>query len=95
MTITKADLVAELYKRHDDLIKLKAVEAVEALLRLVKDTLISGEDLLLSGFGKFSVRDKQERVGRNPQTGDKLVLAPRRVITFHPSGQLRDKVNGE
>lgn len=95
MTITKADIVNEVYKRHDDMIKAKAVEAVETLLRLAKESLISGDDLLLSGFGKFSVKDKRERIGRNPQTGEQLTLAPRRVIVFHPSRQLRDKVNGE
>ena len=55
---------------------------------------ISGSDLLLSGFGKFNVRDKKPRRGRNPQTGDDLMLDARRVVTFKPSGTLRDKVNG-
>jgi integration host factor subunit alpha len=61
---------------------------------LSKETLISGSDLLLSGFGKFNVRDKKTRRGRNPQTGDDLMLDARRVVTFKPSGILRDKVNG-
>lgn len=95
MTVTKADIVREIYMRYDGMTKTQSVEAVEAILRIAKETLISGEDLLLSGFGKFNVRDKRERKGRNPQTGSELMLAPRRVITFSPSGILRDKVNGE
>ncbi|GAB6194627.1 integration host factor subunit alpha [Desulfocastanea catecholica] len=94
MTLTKADLVQQIYQKHDNLTKAQAAEAVESFLRLSKDALISGSDLLLSGFGKFNVRDKKPRRGRNPQTGDDLMLEARRVITFKPSGTLRDKVNG-
>jgi len=93
MTLTKADLVQQVYKNHDILTKPQAVDAVEAFLKLSKDTLISGSDLLLSGFGKFNVRDKNPRRGRNPQTGDDLDLDARRVVTFKPSGILRKKVN--
>jgi len=93
MTLTKADIVREIYTRYDGMTKAQSVEAVEAILRLAKETLISGDDLLLSGFGKFNVKDKRERKGRNPQTGNELMLAPRRVVTFNPSGILREKVN--
>jgi integration host factor subunit alpha len=93
MTLTKADIVTEVYKRHDGMTKATAVVAVESILRLAKDTLISGDDLLLSGFGKFKVKDKNQRRGRNPQTGSALILAPRRVVTFNASRTLRDKVN--
>jgi len=93
MTITKADLVQQVFKNHGDLTKSQATDAVEASLRLSKDTLITGSDLLLSGFGKFNVRDKNPRRGRNPQTGEDLMLNARRVVTFKPSGILRDKVN--
>ena len=72
----------------------EAAEAVETILRISKDSLISGSDLLLSGFGKFTIRDKRSRKGRNPQTGDELMLDARRVITFKPSGILRNKING-
>ena len=95
MTITKADLVQQVFKNHGDLTKSQATEAVEAFLRLSKDTLIKGSDLLLSGFGKFNVRDKNPRRGRNPQTGEDLELDARRVVTFKPAGILRDKVNEE
>ena len=93
MTLTKADLVKQVYKQNQSFTKQQAAEAVEAFLRISKDSLISGSDLLISGFGKFNVRDKSPRQGRNPQTGDKLMLEARRVITFKPSGILRKKVN--
>ena len=93
MTLTKADVVQQVYKNHDNLTKTQAADAVEAFLKLSKETLISGSDLLLSGFGKFNVRDKNLRRGRNPQTGDALMLNARRVVTFKPSGILRNRVN--
>jgi integration host factor subunit alpha len=71
----------------------QAVELVETLLELIKSKLVSGEDVLISGFGKFCVNDKRERRGRNPATGDSMMLRQRRVVTFKCSGQLRDKVN--
>lgn len=93
MTLTKADIVKELYRKHDDFTIAEATEAVEAFLRLSKESLIAGNDLLLSGFGKFQLNEKRERMGRNPQTGDSLMLAPRRVVTFKISGKLRDRLN--
>jgi integration host factor subunit alpha len=66
---------------------------VETLLELIKSKLASGEDLLVSGFGKFSVKEKRERRGRNPATGEEMMLRPRKVVTFKCSGQLRDKIN--
>ena len=95
MTLTKADLVRQVYERHQNMNKKQSEKAVEALLRLSKNSLISGSDLLLSGFGKFNVRDKSARRGRNPQTGEDLILDSRRVITFKPSGILRDIINGD
>ena len=94
MTLTKADLVQKVYKNHDNLTKAQATQAVEALLSTMKNCLSKGEDLLISGFGKFNVKDKNARRGRNPQTGAELILEPRRVITFKPSGILRTKING-
>ena len=93
MTLTKADLVQQIYQNHESFTKAQAAEAVESFLRLSKNALVGGSDLLLSGFGKFNVRDKKPRRGRNPQTGDDLTLDARRVVTFKPSGTLRDKVN--
>jgi integration host factor subunit alpha len=94
MTLTKADLIQQIYNQHEELTKIQATNSVEAFLRISKNTLISGSDLLLSGFGKFSVKDKKPRIGRNPQTGEELMLDARRVVTFKPSGILRDKTNG-
>jgi len=93
MTITKADLAQQIYNNHEELTKIQATEAVEAFLRISKDSLIGSSDLLLSGFGKFNVREKSSRKGRNPQTGEELILESRRVVTFTPSGILRKKVN--
>ncbi len=94
MTLTKADLVQAVYRnKHPRLSKSQSAEAVEHFLSIAKETLISGEDLLLSGFGKFNVKDKRARRGRNPQTGEELMLEARRVVTFKPSGILRRKIN--
>jgi integration host factor subunit alpha len=94
MTLTKADLVQQIYKTQENLTKLQATEAIETLLRIMKDCLANGDDLLISGFGKFNVKDKKARRGRNPQTGEELTLDERRVITFKPSGILRARING-
>lgn len=94
MTLTKAELIQQVYKNHPTLTKGQATDSVETFLSLSKESLINGEDLLLSGFGKFNVKDKKARRGRNPQTGDELTLGARRVVTFKPSGILRSKING-
>jgi integration host factor subunit alpha len=94
MTLTKADLIQQVYSQHEGLTKIQAADSVEAFLRISKNSLINGSDLLLSGFGKFNVKDKRSRKGRNPQTGAELILDARRVVTFSPSGILRNKVNG-
>jgi integration host factor subunit alpha len=61
---------------------------------MIKRTLESGEDVLISSFGRFCVKEKRKRRGRNPATGDDMMLEPRRVVTFKCSGKLRDKING-
>ena len=93
MTLTKAKLVKQVYNAHPDLTKTRATDAVENFLELIKGSLVKGENLLLSGFGKFNVKDKRARRGRNPQTGDELILDARRVVILKPSGILRDKIN--
>lgn len=93
-TLTKADLIHKLYETQD-LTKMQATDAVETFLRIAKSCLENGNDLLLSGFGKFNVKEKKARRGRNPQTGDALMLDARTVVTFKPSGILRDRINGE
>jgi integration host factor subunit alpha len=92
MALTKDDIV-EAVAEHVGFPKKQSVELMEALLELIKRTLESGEDLLVSGFGKFRVREKKKRRGRNPATGSDMLLRPRRVITFHCSGKLRAKLN--
>ena len=95
MTLTKADLTNQVHASNSKMTKAQACEAVETFLRIIKSSLEGNEDVLLSGFGKFSVNDKSSRKGRNPQTGESLMLDARRVITFKPSDKLREKVNGK
>lgn len=71
----------------------QAYQLVETTLEIIKSTLANGEDVLLSGFGKFKVNEKAARRGRNPQTGETLTLKPRKVVTFHCSGKLKNKLN--
>ena len=92
MGLTKDDIV-EAVAAEIGFPKNQSVELVETLLELIKETLESGEDVLVSGFGKFRVREKKERRGRNPATGDDMMLRPRRVVTFHCSGKLRKRMN--
>ena len=94
MPITKADIINSIYFNLD-LQKQESRIIVESLLEILKHTLESGEDVLISGFGKFCVKDKKERKGRNPQTASDMKLRARRVVTFKCSGVLRDRVNGK
>ncbi len=94
MTLTKAHLVERLYK-FDRFTKAECAQIVETLFGFMKGSLENGEDVLISGFGKFSVKHKKERVGRNPQTGDPITLPSRKVITFKCSGVLRGLLNDE
>jgi integration host factor subunit alpha len=92
MTVTKAHIVENLFAKNI-FTKTESAQIIETLFEIVKSTLEQGEDVLLSGFGKFSVKDKNQRRGRNPQTGDPILLAPRKVVTFKCSGVLRERVN--
>jgi len=92
MTLTKADLIDSIYNQVG-LSKTKSAQVVDSLLEIIKKTLENGEDILISGFGEFCVKNKRERKGRNPATGEDLMLAPRKVIVFICSGVSRDKVN--
>ena len=73
--------------------KNKSVEIVKSLIEIIKGTLEAGDDVLVSGFGKFSVKSKGARRGRNPATGSDLMLSARKVVTFKCSGKFRDKLN--
>lgn len=93
MTLTKAQIIDGIQDQIG-FTKNQSTETVETLLEIIKSTLEDGDDVLVSGFGKFCVRNKKERRGRNPATGDDMMLAPRKVVTFKCSGKLRDKING-
>jgi len=92
MTATKAKIEDEVQKQLD-ISKNRSVELLETLLEIIKKTLESGDDLMISGFGKFSVKEKRVRKGRNPATGKDMMLDARKVVTFKCSGGLRKKVN--
>ena len=93
MALTKNDLMNSLHQRLK-LRKCKSLELLESLLEIMKKRLESGEDVRISGFGKFSVKDKRERRGRNPATGEDLMLGAKRVVRFSCSGKLRQRLNG-
>ena len=93
MTLSKDRIIDNVFN-NTGLNRSKSTELVETLLELMKQSLESGEDVLISGFGKFCVKEKSERKGRNPQTGQDLLLKPRKVVTFKCSLVLREKMNG-
>ena len=92
MTLTKFELIDAIAKANG-FPKAKASDTVETLLEIMKRTLESGEDVLISGFGKFCVKQKEERKGRNPATGGSMMLPERKVVTFQCSGKLRERIN--
>jgi len=93
MALTKNDIVTAIHEIG--FTKKKSVEIIESLLEIIKQRLERGEDVLISGFGKFCVKEKKVRRGRNPATGSDLVLRARRIVTFKCSGKLRNKINAE
>jgi len=92
MALTKADLI-ETIQSNNSLTQKQSADIVESTIGIIKDTLASGEDVLISVFGKFCVKDTTERNGRNPVTGEDQMLPARRVVTFKCSGKLRERVN--
>ena len=92
MAVTKETII-EAVAKDTGFPKNQSIELVETVIEIIKKTLASGDDVLVSGFGKFKVREKKVRKGRNPATGQDLILEPRRVVTFHCSGKLRKKIN--
>lgn len=93
MALTKNDIVEKIHELG--FTKKKSVDIIESLLEIIKGTLEKGDDVLISGFGKFCVKDKQQRRGRNPATGNDLMLRARKVVTFKCSGKLRNKINNK
>jgi integration host factor subunit alpha len=94
MSITKAHLADFIHNRLG-LPKNQSVQAVESIIEIIKKTLENGEDVLITGFGNLFVNEKKTPRGRNPATGEDLMLGSRRVIGFKCSGKLRDKMNGK
>jgi len=92
MALTKEEIICDIYD-NVGLSKTKSRSVVEKLFEMIKASLAGGEDVLISGFGKLSVKNKSQRRGRNPQTSEDLILAPRRVVVFKTSGLLRDSIN--
>jgi integration host factor subunit alpha len=91
--MTKADIVDQIANRTE-FTKSESMDLVESFLSIIKDTLAGGETLKISGFGNFVVNEKNERRGRNPQSGKDLIIEARRVLTFKPSVVLKDAMNG-
>ncbi len=94
MTLTKAHIVEALFAKNI-FTKTQSARIIETLFELIKQSLQNGEEVLVSGFGKFSVQERQARKGRNPQTGKPITLPPRKVATYKCSGVLRARMNGE
>ena len=90
-TLTRADL-ADMLNRQIGLSRADAAGMIESVLDHIADALLGGENVKISGFGTFVLRDKGERIGRNPKTGVEVPIAPRRVLTFRPSQQMRSRV---
>ena len=91
MSLTKTSLINKISKVGFD--KPDSIIIMERLLDIMKITLVKGEDVLVSGFGKFCVKEKQERRGRNPATGEEITLDKKRIVTFKCSGKLKNMVN--
>ena len=91
MSLTKADIVERVYKEAG-FSKKEASDLVDHVFKIMKETLAKGEKVKISGFGNFSIRDKQTRTGRNPQTGSSMEISARRVLTFKPSQVLKEDI---
>ena len=93
-TLTKAELSELLFERLD-LNKRESKDMVEAFFDLIQKTLLTGDDVKMSGFGNFNIRRKAPRPGRNPRTGESIPIKARNVVTFHASPKLKGVVQGD
>lgn len=93
MSLSKSVITEDLTRKGFDRIQSEII--LETLLEIIKVRLAAGEDVLISGFGKFCIKDKKQRRGRNPATGDDLILGARKVVTFNCSASLRNSINGK
>jgi len=94
LTLTKSIIIEKMIE-EDNQSPSQAKDTIETLLEIIKSTLASGEDVMVTGFGKFQVNEKDQRKGRNPATGEDLLLDKRRTVTFKCAGKLRDRINGD
>jgi len=94
MTLTKAQIVEALLAQNI-FSKTQSAQVIDTLFELIKQSLQNGETVLISGFGRFSVKEKRHRIGRDPQTGEPITLPSRRVVTFKCSDVLRAAMKGE
>ncbi|MBT3806157.1 MAG: integration host factor subunit alpha [Desulfobacula sp.] len=92
MALTKQTIIEKISENNNQT-PSQAKDTIETLLEIMKSTLASGEDIMISGFGKFQVNEKAPRKGRNPATGETMVLEKRRIVMFRCSGKLRDQIN--
>lgn len=92
--MTKADIVNALFEKVG-LPKKEAQDVIELILNTMKETFVQGESIKISGFGTFNVRSKASRKGRNPKTGTEIEITPRKVVTFRPSNQLKEFIEGQ
>jgi integration host factor subunit alpha len=92
MALTKIDLVDMIYSELD-VPKKECINLVESFFDIIKDELVKGDDVMISGFGKWSVKQKSPRIGRNPQTGEQMIIDARRVVTFKSAPPLRSEIN--
>ena len=93
-TVTKADIVERVYEKIG-FSKKEASDLVELVFEALRGTLVRGEKVKISGFGKFEVKQKKSRIGRNPQTGDRIIISARRVLSFSPSQVLKAMLKGK
>ncbi len=91
--MTKAEIIERVYEKVGGFSKKESAEIVESVFETMKETLANGDKIKISGFGNFVVREKKQRIGRNPQTGSQIVIAERRVLTFKPSQVLKAQLN--
>ena len=94
MALTKQTIIEKISEKNNQT-PVEAKNTIESLLEIMKSTLASGEDIMISGFGKFCVNEKAPRKGRNPATGKEMMLDGRRTVTFRVAGKLRERINGD
>ena len=93
-TVTRADLADAIYEQVG-LSRNESAELVETVITQMSDALVAGENVKISSFGSWAIRQKGERIGRNPKTGEEVPITPRKVLVFRASHVLKDRINGE